>query len=310
MNKPLLLRIGTVAAAVLLLIPAAVLSHRPDHHAHSYAVRRDLSVYFTNADTVIDGVREALRQRSPSVTVSYHASGDHMDDTAALAEDLMQFVYAETDAPDEGDYLRYQTAGYTLRYSRNPACGGYAYQMTIVPEYYTDFRQEQLVSELVHTRLAALSLTDRMSDYETARRIYDDVRGSVSYDTVHRKNTHYHLKSTAYGALRNGTATCQGYAVLLYRMLREAGLSARIVTGYAGDDGAEPEYHAWNLVCIDGMYYNLDATWDRGDAEPRWFLCADAGFPHHVRTGDSAAPEFYETCPMAAENYPLPVKGA
>ena len=310
MNRHAALRLFTLIFSVLLLIPAAVLCSRPQQRAHSYAVRQDLSVYFTNADAVIDSVREALRQRSQSVTLTYRAEGDHMADIAALTEDLMQFVYAETDAPDAGDYLRYQTAGYALRYSRSPEGSGYAYQITVVPEYYTDLKQEQLVTERVRALTKELNLADIPSESERALVIYDYVRGAVSYDTVHRKNAYYHLKSTAYGALFNRTATCQGYAVLLYRLLREAGLKARIVTGYAGDDGAEPEYHAWTLVCIDGLYYNLDATWDRGTEAPRWFLRCDAGFPHHQRTGDCAGPAFAEACPMAAQDYPLPMKGA
>ncbi|MEA4994056.1 MAG: hypothetical protein VB060_09545 [Oscillibacter sp.] len=39
------------------------------------------------------------------------------------------------------------------------------------------------------------------------------------------KNKGYHLDATAYAAFLNGTATCQGYSVAAYRLLREAGVA-------------------------------------------------------------------------------------
>ena len=63
------------------------------------------------------------------------------------------------------------------------------------------------------------------------------------------------LKYTAYAAMINKTAVCQGYASLLYRLLLECGVDCRVVTGY-GNGGR----HAWNIVEVDGKYYNVAGT--------------------------------------------------
>ena len=60
----------------------------------------------------------------------------------------------------------------------------------------------------------------------------------------------------------NKTAVCQGYAGLLYRLCLEMGISCRMITG-TGNGGA----HAWNIVALDGKYYNADSTWDAGSTE-------------------------------------------
>ena len=93
---------------------------------------------------------------------------------------------------------------------------------------------------------------------------------------------------------------CQGYAAAVYRLLREAGVSVRILTGTAGENA---EFHAWNLVCIDGLYYNLDVTWDDVNGNDACFLKADADFPRHTRDEAFSSPDFYQRYPMAAQSY-------
>lgn len=60
---------------------------------------------------------------------------------------------------------------------------------------------------------------------------------NVKYDYENLDDTDYKLKYTAYAALLNGTAVCQGYANLLYRMALEAGIDARFISGL-GNGGA------------------------------------------------------------------------
>ena len=66
--------------------------------------------------------------------------------------------------------------------------------------------------------------------------IHDYVVKHVSYDTSYKAYT-------AYEALVNRSAVCQGYALLTYQLLKEAGIENHFVTG-TGD--GQP--HAWNIV--------------------------------------------------------------
>ena len=61
---------------------------------------------------------------------------------------------------------------------------------------------------------------------------------------------------TAYGALANGKAVCQGYSLAYKLLLRRAGVPAI----YVGSDSMQ---HAWNMVQMENNgWYHVDVTWD------------------------------------------------
>ncbi len=80
--------------------------------------------------------------------------------------------------------------------------------------------------------------------------IHDYVVKHVSYDTSYQAYT-------AYEALANRSAVCQGYTLLTYQLMRQAGIQTRFVTGKGNGQA-----HAWNLVKIEGKWYHLDTTFD------------------------------------------------
>ena len=57
------------------------------------------------------------------------------------------------------------------------------------------------------------------------------------------------------GALLEGTAVCDGYAKTYALTLRKLGITGVLVT--SRDIG-----HAWNMVELDGNWYQVDCTWD------------------------------------------------
>ena len=130
------------------------------------------------------------------------------------------------------NYLVANLANYTLpasgtynsetQYAYTLTDGLYHYEITVVPDYYTTAAQEAKVDAGIAQVITELHLSG-LNEYERIRAVCDYVEGHVQYDQVHKKHPTYHLRSTAYGALVNSRATCQGYAVLLYRLLREAG---------------------------------------------------------------------------------------
>lgn len=67
---------------------------------------------------------------------------------------------------------------------------------------------------------------------------------------------------TAYGALVEGRAVCEGYARAMQLLLHHAGMECTLVTGTDENRVA----HMWNLVTVEGKNYHLDPTWnDSGD---------------------------------------------
>lgn len=62
---------------------------------------------------------------------------------------------------------------------------------------------------------------------------------------------------TPYSILMNGQGICNGYATLLEYTLRHLGIPAEYVSN---------EPHAWNIVQLDGEWYQTDLTWGAGNA--------------------------------------------
>ncbi|MDO4515442.1 MAG: hypothetical protein Q4B72_15590, partial [Lachnospiraceae bacterium] len=120
----------------------------------------------------------------------------------------------------------------------------------------------------------------------------------VVYDQEHVGNSEYKLQFTAYAAVVDEKAVCQGYALLLYRMMLEANVDSRLIPGTGNG-----EAHGWNIVKLDGQYYNVDSTWDAGKTEYKFFLKCEKTFENHVRDDEYSTNEFQEAYPMAEEDY-------
>lgn len=93
-----------------------------------------------------------------------------------------------------------------------------------------------------------------MTDYEKELAIHDYIVANCSYGYVDYSKEYAYR---AYGALVQGTAVCNGYAEAMALLLSCSGVENEFMTGTA--DG---ELHAWNRVCLDGKWYQVDATWD------------------------------------------------
>ena len=65
--------------------------------------------------------------------------------------------------------------------------------------------------------------------------------------------------ASAYGALVDGRAKCDGISLAMKWILEEMGISCMVISG---THPGEAIGHAWNIVCIDGTYYDLDVTND------------------------------------------------
>ncbi len=89
------------------------------------------------------------------------------------------------------------------------------------------------------------------------------------------------MNQSAYSALVNGDTVCAGYARAFQYLMQQLDIPCYYCTGYSGED------HAWNIIQIDGKYYNVDVTWD--DTDPTtidYFNKSDAELVGtHVRTG-------------------------
>ena len=100
--------------------------------------------------------------------------------------------------------------------------------------------------------------TAGQSDYERELAAYNYIASNCyySYDAVNAAN--------AYGAFGDGAAKCDGISLAMKWLCEEMGISCMVM---AGNAPGNPIGHAWNVVCIDGTYYDLDVTNDVNSAD-------------------------------------------
>lgn len=251
-----------------------------------------------NTGEVVASIRRGLKNHARTITITFDYGSDIFDELNRVIDLWVEAALAETDDPTEGDYIRYQCGGYTYTSSYVESDGRFQYTVKLTPDQYCYLSQEVQASARADELRDSFGFRPWTSDIDRVRTIYDWICQNVRYDKVHHKNPYYHLGSTAYAALVLKNATCQGYCVSLYRLLRETGINCRIVTGTASD-GEGAELHAWVIAEVDGVWYGLDPTWDAGAAEYRYFLVGEDDFADHVPGERFTTEEFRREHPMA-----------
>ena len=216
-------------------------------------------------------------------------------------------VATDETAPNAGDYLRWHFYSFTSRIAadeiRVSSGVGYYYTFNGIFIYMSNASQERWVDSRVNTLLSQLGVNKMTSEYEMIRAVYVYITQHVSYDYANLNDDECLGKYSAYNALRYNSAICQGYSNLMYRLLREAGLSVRFIGGYS-----HGESHAWNIVRIRSRYYNMDSTWDAG-SDPKDFKYFLKGgtwsqFNHdHTRDAEYRTDEFNSLYPMSSVPY-------
>ncbi|WAM33826.1 S-layer homology domain-containing protein [Caldicellulosiruptor morganii] len=103
------------------------------------------------------------------------------------------------------------------------------------------------------------------NDYDKVLALHDWLALHTRYDLEGYLNNDVPYEShTAYGALINGVAVCNGYATGMLALLEDADVETIEIYGMAGI-GSSKEYHAWNMVYLEDNWYHLDVTWDDDD---------------------------------------------
>ena len=241
-------------------------------------------------------IREGMKQREESIVIYFQAP----EYSKELLVEIANQALVHTGNPTEGDYLRWQYGSWTSSTSYYTKDSTDYMTITYTYTYYTTSEQEAAVDEKVDEVLTDLDVTNK-NDYQKIRATYDYICEHTVYDYDNLEDDEYKLKYTAYAALIDGKAVCQGYALLFYRLALELGVDSRLISG-TGNGGA----HGWNITELNDVYYNLDTTWDAGESEYSYFLKCDANFKGHERDEEYATEEFYASYPIAEEDYVIP----
>ena len=121
--------------------------------------------------------------------------------------------------------------------------------------------REQYVAEYrvcAGVAAAVAQKANGLSEYEKELVAYNYIASNCFY------NYDAPNASSAYGALGDRSAKCDGISLAMKWLCEEMGISCMVM---AGNAPGNPIGHAWNVVCIDGTYYDLDVTNDVNSAD-------------------------------------------
>ena len=253
-----------------------------------------LEVKLTNIDDYIDYV--ALTQDEYKVdyyTVKiYQAFYDNIDNLMAGTNTISLASYLTSSELNEiGSYMGQAASGaLTSLIYDNPELFWLSFDNMVIEATYSSpfsntvtditfyvegksnfyetgfYSQLQINSAVEQMRLARseiyaqmeTELTENYTDYDAVVYLNDYLTNHVEYDMTLSRN----LIHTAYGALVNGIAVCDGYAYALEYLLDGLGITNLVGAGYVADGQSEPEGHMWSYVQLYGNWYGIDVTWN------------------------------------------------
>ncbi len=247
-----------------------------------------------NEQTFVNETRTAMLDGVKEIELKYVGKVENME---WFTEDAIDMVYNMDDAATSSDYdyLQYKT---NRVYAHIKGFGN-ALTVTYEFEYNETEKETAKVDETIKSLFGKWKI-DKLSDYDKIKKIHDFIIKNASYDT-------YTQQYSAYDNLINKSSTCQGYMSLAYKMFTEAGIPCRIITGTGNG-----ESHGWNIVKLNGKWFNIDCTWDdplttsgENIATYDYFLKSDKDFKDHSRDEEFNNEEFYGNYIMSKMSYKI-----
>lgn len=116
---------------------------------------------------------------------------------------------------------------------------------------------EKRYEEMNKKVLAILDLVDpKWSDFRKILFVHDYLIDNITYESNYTEDNEFTRSChSAYGALINGRAVCDGYSEAFELIMDQLGIDCMVVSSSAMN-------HAWNLVKVDGKWYHIDLTHD------------------------------------------------
>lgn len=186
--------------------------------------------------------------------------------------------YAIAREPFKGSNLQAYHYTYTERDGKYYTNYKFTYGSGRIALYIADKKMDDMVKDL-----------EGLSDFEKVKAVHDYLVLQCEYTGGF---------ASIYDALFNGKTICVGYAGTFFRMMSKLNIPVQYVCGYD---------HAWNLVQLDGDWYNIDVTWDDAggnNVSYEYFLKTDKEFKHETK-GATAKKSIAPTGKSAQENYEL-----
>ncbi len=148
--------------------------------------------------------------------------------------------------------LLFFVVGYSYRFYQG------AEHVELLPEYLFDKGKIREHRQAITTRIQRLTrpLVGK-PDREKEQAIHDFILQNVRYDKLKKAYSHEII-----GPLTQGVGVCEGIAKTVKVLCDAAGLPCIVALSHANPEKGIRYRHAWNVICVDGKMYHVDATFD------------------------------------------------
>lgn len=135
-------------------------------------------------------------------------------------------------------------------------------EITLNIKYLYTKKEIDYINNYINTTIIDL-IKDTNDDYEKLKKIHDYIINNTKYDIKRNDSGESDYESyNAYGTIKNGYATCNGYADLMAIILSKLNYENYKIATTKEEISYESNGHIWNAVKIDNKWKHLDLTWD------------------------------------------------
>ena len=183
---------------------------------------------------------QAINNHEREVPITISASSAYSNNVQAIFNDIRLFT-------EEYTYAKGVLARYGYQSLGNNVTIKLEYRNTAEQQTYVNTEIQRILKEIIKPNMSEVEKVAAVNEY-------------IVKNTRYEENVPSELNSSPYASyalFKGGVGVCQAYAVAAYEMLKALGFEVEYVTGYANGIS-----HAWNLVKVDGQWYNLDTTWN------------------------------------------------
>lgn len=197
-------------------------------------------------DTYVEAVEQALVNGDAGKAICSQTFADKQS-----VYDLLRYTCQNIDEPSV--FLKNQClVDYKIATLRDGS--GY-YLSAEIDRYekYNDLDTDAITKALLLDGRSDLEIAIIVHNWLTSRLEYADSESSLST------------------CLKRGKGKCDDYSMIYAAIMNAAGIETRCMAGVPIGSNAG---HMWNMVCIDGLWYVCDVTWDDSNSNYDFFLKA------------------------------------
>lgn len=142
-------------------------------------------------------------------------------------------------------YISADNGEVSIAFKKNSFENGYGFEIYDIENNFIEF--EDAIDLLISRASKGETI------YEKQKILHDELCKRVTYSEDDKDQTVY----SAYGALVNGRALCEGYARAFQLLCKRMGIENVLVSGTSKGIG-----HLWNMVKTEEGWSFVDVTWD------------------------------------------------